>query len=185
MGVRKNDKQYEIGAGDVVNLPRTIAYRIAPAKGRLEYVAVQIFPAERRAQAATGKPRADQPMPDVVPNATIQDTFAKNDRNQPLHTLGAATMNHVIYNGAPGPYEVHLGCDDIYFVRLGSAEAKVDGFLVNAKETSPGELRGTGVYGAREYKIGVGDILCIPRNTFHYMDPGSTKLGYLLLKVWD
>ncbi len=92
-------------------------------------------------------------------------------------------MNHVIYVGAPGPYEVHSYIDDIYFVRLGTAVARVDGHLVNPTEVSPGEVRGTGAFGFREYKIGVGDILSIPRNTMHYMDPGPEKLGYLLLKV--
>ncbi len=183
VGVRRSaDKNYDVGAGDVVNVPRTMAYQLVPG-ARLEYIAVQIFPKERRAQA--GRTVTDRPMPPVVPNATIQETFLKNTANQPLHTMGAAGMNHVIYVGAPGPYEVHLGCDDIYFVRLGAAVAKVDGHLVNPTEASPGEIRGTGAFGFREHKIGVGDILSIPRNTMHYMDPGPEKLGYLLLKVYE
>jgi mannose-6-phosphate isomerase-like protein (cupin superfamily) len=187
-GEKEAGREYELGAGDVVNVPRTVAYQIAPLKGRFEYVAVQIFPTGRHPRTGTGtggKTPVNRPMPDVVPNATIQDTFAKNDRNQPLHTMGAAGMNHVIYNGAPGPYEIHLGCDDIYFLRVGGGLGKIDGHILEAKEDSPGEIRGTGVYGAREYKIEVGDILSIPRNTAHYMDPGSVKLGYLLLKVWE
>jgi mannose-6-phosphate isomerase-like protein (cupin superfamily) len=182
-GVRRSaDDNYDVGAGDVVNIPRTMAYQLLPGT-RFEYIVVQIFPTERRPQP--GRVVTDRPMPHVVPNATIQETFAKNTTNQPLHTMGAAGMNHVIYMGAPGPYEVHLGCDDLYFVRLGNAVAQVDGHVVNPTEASPGEIRGTGAFGFREYKIGVGDILVIPRNTMHHMDPGSEKLGYLLLKVYQ
>lgn len=208
-GVRRSaDSNLSVSAGDVVNLPRTMAYQLLPG-GRFEYIAVQIFPTERRPQpgrtgarpaeaggggapAAQAAPEVAQPqrprggpMPTVVPNATIQDTFLKNTSNQPLHTLGAASMNHVIYVGAPGPYEVHLGCDDIYFVRLGNAAAAVDGHLINPTADTPDEIRGTGAFGYRNYKIGVGDILSIPRNTMHYMDPGAEKLGYLLLKVYQ
>ena len=189
-GVRRSDRSYEVGAGDVVNLPRTTAYLLVPS-ARFEFVAVQIFPASRRSQptapaaASGGRGPAGGPMPDVVRNAAIQDTFLKNTVNQPLHRMGAASMNHVIYNGAPGPYEVHLSCEDLYFVRLGSGRARLDGHLLNPEEQTPGEVRGTGVYGAREYQIGVGDILSIPRNTAHHMDPGDSKLGYLLLKVWE
>jgi mannose-6-phosphate isomerase-like protein (cupin superfamily) len=182
-GVRRSaDNIYDVGAGDVVNIPRAMAYQLLPG-ARFEYIAVQIFPTERH--TPTGTSSADQPMPYVVPNATIQETFAKSTSNQPLHRLGAAGMNHVIYMGAPGPYEVHLGCDDIYFVRLGNAVAQVDGHLLNPTEGSPGEIRGTGAFGFREHKIGVGDIVLIPRNTMHHMDPGPEKLGYLLLKVYQ
>ena len=187
-GVRRSaDANYDVGAGDVVNVPRTMAYQIVPS-ARLEYIAVQITPERKQEAGGAGAPRAAgtgsrKPMPHVVPNATIQETFLKSTSNQPLHTMGVASMNHVIYLGAPGPYEAHSYVDDIYFVRLGAAVARVDGHLVNPTEVSPGEVRGTGAFGFREYKIGVGDILSIPRNTMHHMDPGPEKLGYLLLKV--
>jgi mannose-6-phosphate isomerase-like protein (cupin superfamily) len=191
MGIHKTENNFDVGPGDVVNVPRALAYQLLPG-ARFEYIAVQITPERkqeavgagaRSASAESGSGRGGAPMPYVVPNATIQDTFLKNTSNQPLHTMGVASMNHVIYDGAPGPYEVHSYLDDIYFVRLGSAVAKVDGRLVNPTQTGQGEVRGTGAIGFREYKIGVGDLISIPRNTMHYMDPGSEKLGYLLLKV--
>ena len=183
-GVRRSEENnLAVGAGDVVNVPRTMAYQIVPT-ARFEYVAVQIFP-ERRAEPAgtAGGAGRGKPMPTVVPNATIQETFLKNTSNQPLHTLGVASMNHVIYVGVPGPFEVHSFIDDIYFVRLGAAAARVDGALENPTLSGPGEVRGTGAFGFREHKIAVGDILSIPRNTMHYMVPETEKLGYLLLKV--
>ena len=38
--------------------------------------------------------------------------------------------------------------------------------------------------GGRRYSVGPGDIVVIPRETAHHMEPTSAKLGYLLLKVW-
>ena len=44
--------------------------------------------------------------------------------------------------------------------------------------------RGVGVTGARRHEIGPGDIVLIPRDTAHHIDPGTGKLGYLLMKIW-
>jgi mannose-6-phosphate isomerase-like protein (cupin superfamily) len=38
---------------------------------------------------------------------------------------------------------------------------------------------------AREFNIAPGDMVMIPRNTAHFMDPGSSRLGYLLMKICD
>ena len=82
--------------------------------------------------------------------------------------------------------EVHLTCDDIYFKRVGTARMYLDGTLVGWNEQSPGEPRAPKVVGAREYTaVGPGDIVSIPRNMQHFMDPGSAKLGYVLIKVCD
>ena len=179
-GVRRNDEPvYDVGPGDAVNIPRTMAYQLAPS-ARFEYVAVKIFAVARAEAGATGR---GKPMARVVPSATIQETFLKNTVNQPLHTLGVTGINYVIYNGAPGPYESHNVVDDVYFVRIGSAAAKVDGHIVNAIDTGGGQPRGMAGIDYREYKITVGDMLLIPRNTLHYMDPGSGKLGYLHLTM--
>ena len=70
-------------------------------------------------------------------------------------------------------------------MRMGTAQAQLDGTLVAGKEDSPGEIRSTGVTGSRKFTIGPGDIVVVPRNTVHFMDPGSNKLGYLLVKVCD
>jgi len=180
VGVAPSGPHYDVGAGDVVNVPRNKSYQITPGAGRFEYVAVRVFPKESRARSA-----ASAPMPDVVPVAAIEETFAKNDKNQPLHSLGAAFLNLVIYNGAPGPWEAHLAADQIYFVRLGAARAQLDGYIVNPKEDPPGEVRGTGMSGAREFSISAGDMVSVPRNTAHFMVPTSGKFGYLLLTIRD
>jgi mannose-6-phosphate isomerase-like protein (cupin superfamily) len=124
-------------------------------------------------------------MADVVTKQQIDGTLGSAKKNVLLHSAGVVLINHVIYPGGPGPWEVHQTCDDLYFVRMGTAHAKLDGTLIDGKEDPPGEIRGTGVRGARDFTIAPGDMVVIPRNTAHFMDPGSGRLGYLLVNICD
>ena len=177
-----DSRQHEIAAGDVLNVPRGTSFRIDPGAGRLEYVAVRVFPATGTSPGfGLLAPRS---MGDVVKKAQIDATFAGHDSNQPLHAAPNFTMNYVIYQGHAGPWEAHRGCVDIYFLHSGTATAQLGGEIQNPHEESPGEIRGTGVSGARSYTIGPGDIVVISRNTAHHMTPSGKRLDYLLLKVW-
>ncbi len=177
-------KHYRIGAGDFVHVPRGASAHIDPGGGRLETIVVQVFPEGSERPSTSGGFLSPRRMPDVVTNAQVEETLATHDTNQPLHAGRNFTMNYVIYPARPGPWEAHRGCVDIYFLRTGTAHAQLGGEIAGAKEESPGEIRGSGVAGARSYTIGPGDLVVIPRNTAHHMDPGTGKLGYLLLKVW-
>jgi mannose-6-phosphate isomerase-like protein (cupin superfamily) len=181
--LRLANRTYEIGSGDVINVRRTTPHRIDAPSGRIEYVAVRIFPTGEGRQASGIRP-APRIMPDVLRASEIGETFAKFDSNQPIHSALNFTMNYVIYNSRVGPWEAHRGCVDIYFMRIGTAVAQLGGQIRDAKEESPGEPRGSGVTGARRHEIGPGDIVVIPRDTAHHMDPGAGKLGYLLMKIW-
>ena len=184
-GSAAGQQPYDVAAGDVVNVPRNTAYQITPSVTGFEYVAVRVFPAERPLGIGIGAAKTPHPMANVAHRAQIDATLASADKNVTLHSAGATLINHVVYKGAPGPWEVHETCDDLYFMRLGTARAQIDGTLINGKDDSPGEIRGTGVTGSRSFTIGPGDMVMIPRNTAHFMDPGSSKLGYLLVKVCD
>jgi mannose-6-phosphate isomerase-like protein (cupin superfamily) len=181
----QRDNSTDVAAGDVVNVPRNTPYQITPSATGFEYVAARVFPAERLFGIGIGAAKTPHPMPVVAAKAQIDATLASADKNVLLHSAGATLINHVAYKGAPGPWEVHQTCDDLYFMRLGIARAQLDGTRVNGKDDSPGEIRGTGVTGSRSFTIGPGDMVVIPRNTAHFMDPGSNKLGYLLVKVCD
>jgi mannose-6-phosphate isomerase-like protein (cupin superfamily) len=180
-----NSESYQAAAGDVVYVARNVDYRISSDRDRFQYVAVRVFPEGRPLRIGYGAGPTPRPMPAVATKKQIEETFATAEKNVTLHSAGAALINHVVYPGRHGPWEVHQTCDDIYFVRMGTAHTRLDGRLVNAKDEAPGEPRGTDVTGAREFTITPGDMVVIPRNTAHFSDPGSAKVGYLLLKVCD
>jgi mannose-6-phosphate isomerase-like protein (cupin superfamily) len=177
------ERKYEIGSGDVINVKRGTPHHIDAPSGRIEYVAVRVVPA-REGHTVSGIRPAPRTMPDVLRASEINDTFAKFESNQPIHSAPNFTMNYVIYSGHAGPWEAHQGCVDIYFIKIGTGSSQLGGTIRNAKEESPGEPRGDGVTGARRHSVGPGDIALIPRDTAHHMEPTSAKLGYLLLKVW-
>lgn len=175
-------KPFTANAGDVVSMPRSKAYRLETSGGRFDYIAVRIFPAAKR--SASGAANAE-PMPTIATSSSVGETLEKSEQNVALHSAGPTLINQVIYDRAPGPWEVHMACDDLYFWRLGTAKAQVDGRLVNPNEVQPGEIRGVGVTGSREYTVGPGDFVHVPRNTAHHIDPGDAKAGYLLVKICD
>jgi mannose-6-phosphate isomerase-like protein (cupin superfamily) len=180
-----NSETYQAAAGDVVHVARSADYRIVNGRDAFQYVAVRVFPETRPLRIGYGASPSPKPMPVVAPKKQIEETFATAEKNVTLHSAGAALINHVVYPARHGPWEVHQTCDDIYFVRLGTAHTRLDGRLVDPKDEAPGEPRGTGLTGAREFTITVGDMVFIPRNTAHFSDPGSGKVGYLLLKICD
>jgi mannose-6-phosphate isomerase-like protein (cupin superfamily) len=177
-------REYRLGVGDFVHVARNTPVRVDPGSSRLETIVVQIFPEGADRPPAPGGFLTPRQMPDVVSNAEVNQTLAAHDTNQPLHSGRNFTMNYVIYKGHPGPWEAHRGCVDIYFLRMGKALAQLGGDIVAPKEDTPGEIRGTGVSGSRAYRVGPGDLVVIPRNGAHHMDPGNEKMGYLLVKVW-
>jgi mannose-6-phosphate isomerase-like protein (cupin superfamily) len=178
-------KTYEAASGDVMYVPRGVDYRVAAGGEPFQYVAVSVFPEGRPLRIGYGAGPMPSPMAPVAGRKQIDQTFATADKNVTLHAAGAALINHVIYAARPGPWEVHQTCDDIYFVRVGTAHTRLDGRLINPHDEAPGEPRGTGVTGAREFTIAPGDMVVIPRNTAHFTDPGAKKVGYLLLKICD
>jgi len=173
-----------VGGGDVVYVPRTASYAIEPS-ARFEYVALRIFTPRRTGRGAGAGRGGGESLPEptsyFAKKADIDKTFADESRSTALRFPGGANINMIIYNGAIGPYESHEDVDQIYFVRHGTAKAAYDGRLLNPVVTGPGQIRGTGYVDASEYTIAAGDIVWIPRNQLHFVDPGTGKIGYLLV----
>ena len=176
-------ERHPVAKGDIVHIPRNTPHQIDPGGGRLEYVVVRIFPTGDNLPARQGL-LAPRRMPTVLKKSEIDATIEKYESNQPIHSGKAYTMNYVIYSGHAGPWEAHRGCVDVYFIQRGAARAQLGGGILNAKEESPGEIRGDAVKGAPEYDIGPGDLVHIPRMGTHHMIPKDAKLGYVLLKIW-
>ena len=178
---------HTVGAGDVVYVPRNAPYQIDPT-GRFEYVALRVFaprPPAPGAGAGGGTAAAAEPEPTsyFAAKADIDKTFATEPKSTTLRFPGGAEVSEIIYSGAIGPYESHEDADQICFVRYGTAKAALDGRLVNPLVVAPGQIRGTGYIDSSEYTIATGDIVFVPRNTLHFVDPGAGKIGYFLVGI--
>lgn len=185
-GTPATSSPQDVSAGDVLYVPRNVPYEIDPGKSRFEYVAVRVFtPRAARGGGAGNAGGAPSPEPTtyLARKADIDKTFAEEPRTTQLRFPGSVNVAMIIYNGAIGPYESHEDVDQIYFVRHGTAKAAYDGRLVNPVVTTPGQIRGTGYVDASEYTIAPGDIVWIPRNQLHFVDPGTGKIGYFLISL--
>ena len=174
-----------LAAGDLVRLPRATAYAIEPDGGRLAFVDIRVTPLAAGRPAPAGIRPTRGEMGDVLSKAGIDATIARTEANAPLHAQDNFTVNYVLFKGRVGPWEAHAGCADIYLVQTGTGTIQLGGSIANAKDESPGEPRGTGVSGSRDSAVGAGDLVVIPRNVAHHMNPKTLPLAYVLVKVWS
>jgi len=178
-------RRYDVAVGDLVRVTRSTMYAIEPVDGPLEFVAVRITAlAAGRAVPAGIRPARGE-MGYVLKKAEIDATIARTEANAPLHSQDNFTVNYVLFKGRVGPWEAHAGCADIYVVQTGTGVIQLGGSIENAKEEGPGEPRGTAMRGSVENAVGTGDLVLIPRNMAHHMNPRSLPLVYVLIKVWS
>ena len=78
--------------------------------------------------------------------------------------------------------EVHDAADDIFQILEGTAIFVLGGQLDAAKETQPGEWRAPGITGGKEYKVGKGDMLIVPRGTPHRRITSGLDVTFMLIK---
>ena len=185
-GMPATSSPQDVSAGDVLYVPRNVPYEIDPGNSRFEYVAVRVF-TPRAAQNGGAGIAGGSPLPEptsyLARKAQVDKTFADEPATTQLRFPRGVNIAMIIYNGAIGPYESHEDIDQIYFVRHGTAKAAFDGRLVNPVATTPGQIRGTGYLDASEYTLAPGDIVWIPRNQLHFVDPGTGRIGYFLISL--
>lgn len=83
---------------------------------------------------------------------------------------------------ASGGGELHTRWQDNFFVISGEATELTGGRVVDSKETTPGEFRGTRVEGGESHVLHKGDVLHIAANTPHQLilAPGATFVYYVV-----
>ncbi|HEX6397181.1 MAG TPA: hypothetical protein VFZ95_07145 [Steroidobacteraceae bacterium] len=83
----------------------------------------------------------------------------------------------------PGQSEVHAADTDIFVVIDGQATIVVGGRMVDPKQTSPGEIRGSGIEGGTDYLLEKGVVLTVPRNTPHWVRETRPGFRYYVVKT--
>jgi len=88
------------------------------------------------------------------------------------------------YRNKDGSAEIHRQYADMFYVVKGKATLVTEGAIPDAKEESPGEIRGKAVLDGKKTVLGEGDVVNIPAGTPHQLlvAPGDEFL-YFVVKV--
>lgn len=90
---------------------------------------------------------------------------------------------HASHREGPGDAEIHTLETDIFYVISGSAHFVTGGTLVDPRDISPGELRGSRLEGGKERRIQAGDVIIIPKGTPHWFRDVNGAIDYYVVKV--
>lgn len=194
LGVTPPGNTHDAAEGDIVNVPRGMAYQVMPA-GRFEYVAVRKFlvppPTTGRGGGGGTPPAFPGTPPTVVTKAQIDKIYATATASVPVYP--GITAN--LYNGGPdgvkwgpfdgGPVENHERDEHLYIATYGTGKAYMDGFIANGHWDRRGVMGLPPPQGSTEYTMNPGDLLFVFRNTLHYIVPTPTtgKVGYFLVSL--
>jgi mannose-6-phosphate isomerase-like protein (cupin superfamily) len=111
----------------------------------------------------------------------------KVDANKVASEVIATVGNRsfmVAHREGSGQAEWHEKQADVMFISSGQVTMVYGGTVVDGKTTAPGEIRGSGISGGTEVKLGPGDVLHVPAKTPHQMKlaPGA-QVTYFVTKV--
>lgn len=86
----------------------------------------------------------------------------------------------------PGKAEVHATEVDVWYVIDGGCVLVTGGTVIASAQESPGQIRGTGISGGTEYKLGKGDFMRIPAGVPHWIKKiEGEELVYIVVKYTD
>lgn len=90
----------------------------------------------------------------------------------------------IAHREGSGQAEWHANQADVLVISQGGVTITVGGTVVDGKEIQPGEIRGSGISGGTQTKMGAGDVIYIPPKTSHMMtlEPGK-QVTYFVTKV--
>ncbi len=108
---------------------------------------------------------------DLLPKAQASSTGVAS---QLLDKFPGGTLQLFVRAGKDGGGEIHQNLNDVFFVVDGEANVLTGGTVPDAKETAPGEPRGSKVEGGTSHILHKGDVL--------HIDPGVAHQTLLLDK---
>jgi mannose-6-phosphate isomerase-like protein (cupin superfamily) len=123
-----------------------------------------------------------------VPGKQIEDDIRKapaNNGEQEINLI-ERTPGHagiLLRRTLPGKAELHETETDIWYVIDGGCILVTGGSLIDAKQESPGQIRGSGISGGEERKISKGDFIRIPNGVPHWVKKiEGGEIVYIVVK---
>lgn len=117
-----------------------------------------------------------------------------------VHFIGHEQVASVMAKGGPilndpglvilanrrgtGESEYHEYTNHVFIMVEGEGTLIVGGTLIGAKQTAPGQMRGTGLDGGQTYHLTKGDVITIPAKTPHWWKEIPTKtVAYYAINI--
>ena len=101
-------------------------------------------------------------------------------------TLATYSGHHTMlaYRNRDGAGELHQHYADIFYIVRGKATLVTEGKLIDSKEDTAGELRGSGVADGTTTELEAGDVVHIPAGTPHQLKIAKgSELLYFVVKI--
>jgi mannose-6-phosphate isomerase-like protein (cupin superfamily) len=124
-----------------------------------------------------------------VPSRQIESDI----HNAPANSMGESEINLIertpehaailLRRTLPGKAEVHETETDVWYVIDGGCVLVTGGTLIGAAQAGPGQIRGAGISGGEERKIGKGDFVRVPPGVPHWVKKIEGKeIVYIVVK---
>ncbi len=81
--------------------------------------------------------------------------------------------------------EIHAKTNHVFIIVDGEADFVTGGKMIEPKEISPGQIRGSGIDGGQVHRLTKGDVITIPAGTPHqWKDTSKTgSVGYYAVNI--
>ena len=80
--------------------------------------------------------------------------------------------------------EVHDGTDDIFIFLEGTATLTLGGKLESPTQNQEGEWRASAITGGKDFKVGKGDVIVVPRGTAHRRTTPGQEVTLMVIKCF-
>ncbi len=127
--------------------------------------------------AALAEPKAVAPVI-YIDSEKVSAAFVKGG---PL----IETPGYKVHAGrrqGPGLVELHTRETDVFYIVDGTATFVTGGTMVDGKEVSPGQMRGTSITGGETHHLKKGDVIIVPNGTPHQFIETSNPFLYFIVK---
>jgi mannose-6-phosphate isomerase-like protein (cupin superfamily) len=149
--------------------------------------ALAFLPSAALAQAAATPPASTEPLVVLSAEALaeLKARLAAGGREDLVGKAGGTETAMFVMREQDhrGEAEIHRDADDYHFVLEGSGTYYLGGRLEAARETAPGEWRGTGISGGRTVEVKKGDLIFAPRGTAHQRVTPGRDITLMVIKV--
>jgi glc operon protein GlcG len=159
-------------------VPITVAGKVVGAIG-VSGAASAAQDDEIASTGATEFEKAQHAAVRFVPRTAVEEGFRK-DANV---VVGDNYRVNASRRDGPGEAEVHLVDSDIFYVLSGSATFVTGGEVLEPRNVSASEIRGTSLRGGDEQRITQGDVITIPRGVPHWFKSVDAPFTYYVVKT--